>query len=142
MTRIVIVWLHVVAAAVWVGGLAQLSHLVVPAVVRGERGCQALLTRARAISWGALALLVLTALENLRRVGLASPWLAGKLLVVLGLLALAAHRDFALLPRALRRLEGGAPPGEVLRGVRWADRVLLLLVLAVLLLAVGVARGR
>jgi uncharacterized membrane protein len=140
--RLFVVWLHVVAAAVWVGGLLHMSHLVGPAAARGERESLSLLARGRAVAWAAWVLLVVTGLENLRRMGLASPWLAAKLVAVLALLALGAHRDFALLPRAIGAVEGGAEPAAALSGVRALDRAQLLLALAILFLAVGVARGR
>jgi uncharacterized membrane protein len=142
MLRLAVVWLHVVAAAAWVGGLLYASHLVGPAAAHGGRESLDLLTRGRAVAWAAWALLVVTGLENLRRVGLASPWLAAKLVAVIALLALAAHRDFAVLPRAVRAVEGGAEPAAALSGMRTLDRALLLLALAVLFLAVGVVRGR
>ena len=142
MLRLVIVWLHVTAAAAWVGGLLYASHVVGPAAARGGRESLHLLTRGRAVAWTAWGLLVVTGLENLRRLGFASPWLAAKLVAVIALLALAAHRDFAVLPRAIRAVEGGADPARTLSGVRVFDRVLLVLSLAVLFLAVGVARGR
>ena len=69
-------------------------------------------------------------------------WLAAKLVAVIALLALAAHRDFAALPRAVRAVAEGAEPGAALSGVRMLDRLLLLLALGTLFLAVGVARGR
>jgi uncharacterized membrane protein len=140
--RLVIVWLHVVAAAAWVGGMLYASHLVVPAAARGGRDSLSLLARGRAVAWAAWALLVVTGLENLRRMPLVSPWLAAKLVVVIALLALAAHRDFAVMPRALRAIAAGAAPAGTLSGVRALDRILSLLALVVLLLAVGVARGR
>lgn len=142
MGRIVVVWVHVAAAAVWVGGLLYTSHLVLPELVRGERAYLALLTRWRVIAWVAFGLLVGTGLDNLRRVGLASHWLMLKLLLVVGLLALAAQRDFGLLPRAIRAIDQGTDLKDALRGIRGLDRVLGLLALAVLFLAVGVARGR
>ena len=142
MLRLVVVWLHVVAAATWVGGVLHAGHLVGPAAARGGRESLRLLMRGRAMAWGAWALLVATGLENLRRVGLASPWLAAKLVAVIAVLALAAHRDFAVLPRAVRAVEGGAEPAAALSGVRTLDRAVLLLALAVIFLAVGVARGR
>jgi uncharacterized membrane protein len=142
VARLVVVWVHVLAAAVWVGGLFYASHLVVPAIGRGERTYLALLTRGRLLAWAALGLLVLTGLENLRQFGLGSPWLIGKLLVVLVLLAVAAHRDFALVPRATREIEQGVAPGLALAGIRGLDRALLLLAAAVVFLAAGIARGR
>jgi uncharacterized membrane protein len=142
MLRLVVVWLHVVAAVAWAGGALYASHLVLPAVSRGARDGLALLVRGRVAAWAALAILVVTGLENLRRVPLVSPWLAAKLVVVLALLAVAAHRDFAVLPRAVRAVEAGTEAAAALSGVRALDRVGLLLVLVVLFLAVGVARGR
>jgi uncharacterized membrane protein len=140
--RLDVVWFHVAAAAAWVGGVLYASHLVVPAAARGGRDSLSLLARGRAVAWAAWAVLVVTGLENLRRVSLVSPWLAAKLVVVIALLALAAHRDFAMVPRALRAIEGGAEPTAALSGVGALDRVLLVFALAVLFLAVGVARGR
>ena len=142
MLRLVIVWLHVVAAVAWVGGVLYAGHLVMPAIARGGRDGLPLLVRGRAVAWAAWALLAVTGIENLRRVPAISPWLAAKLIVVVALLALAAHRDFAVLPRAVRAVEGGAEPAVALSGARALDRVVLLLALAVLFLAVGVARGR
>jgi uncharacterized membrane protein len=142
MLRLVIVWLHLTAGAAWVGGLLYASHLVGPAAARGGRESLQLLARGRAVAWAAFALLVVTGLENLRRMGLASPWLAAKLVVVIALLALAAHRDFAVLPRAARAIEDGREPASALSSVRALDRAVLLLALVVLFLAVGVARGR
>jgi putative copper export protein len=140
--RLVIIWIHVVAAAAWVGGVLYASHLVVPAVGRGARDALSLLVRGRIVAWAALGLLVVTGLLNLQGMPLIGPWLAAKIVVVLVVLALGAHRDFAVLPRAVRAVEDGAAPSAALAGVRALDRVLLLLALVVLFLAVGVARGR
>lgn len=142
MGGIVVVWVHVVAAAVWVGGLLYTSHLVLPAIARGERAYVSLLAKGRIIGWVGLGLSVVTGLENLRRVGLGSGWLAGKLVLVIGLLALSAQRDFVLLPRATRVIERGGDPGTAFSGLRWLDRIVVLLALATLFLAVGVVRGR
>jgi putative copper export protein len=142
MEQIVVVWLHVLAAATWVGGLLFTSHLVVPALVRGERAYLGLLGRARVVAWAAIGLLVVSGLDNLRHVRLDSPWLMLKLLLVLVMLALAAHRDFALVPRATRDIAAGVAPGLALGGVRWLDRALVVLAVVVLFLGVGVSRGR
>ena len=113
---------------------------------RPRRGALArrspLLRRGRVVSWAAVALVIVTGLENLRSMAVITPWLAGKLLTVIALLALAAHRDFALLPRAIQAIERGGEPGGALSGVRMLDRVVLMLALVVLFLAVGIARGR
>jgi putative copper export protein len=140
--RLFIIWIHVVAAAAWVGGVLYGGHLVVPAAGRGAREALTLLSRGRIVAWAALGLLVVTGLLNLRGMTVISPWLAAKIMVVLAMLALAAHRDFAVLPRALRGIENGADVPGALAGVRALDWLLLVLALVVLFLAVGVARGR
>ena len=142
MLRLVIIWLHLVGAVAWVGGVLYAGHLVVPAAARGARDAFTLLSRGRVLAWAAVALLVVTGLVNLSGREWIGPWLAAKILVVLTTLALAAHRDFAALPRAVRAVNDGAPPAAALAGVRALDRLLLLLALVVLFLAVGVARGR
>ena len=142
MARLAVVWLHVLAAAVWVGGLLYATHLVIPALARGERAYLGLLGRARMSAWAALGLLIVTGLDNLRRVRFDSPWLMGKLLLVIVLMALAAHRDFALVPRATRTIEQGGAPAAALSGLRRLDRLLLLFAMAVIFLGVGVSRGR
>ena len=142
MERIAVVWLHVLAASVWVGTLFAVSHVVVPALARGERACLGLIGRARVATWAALGLLVVTGLDNLRRARLDSPWLMAKLLLVLVLLALAAHRDFALVPRVAAAVERGVSPALAVRGLRVLDHVLLLVAMAVIFLGVGIARGR
>lgn len=141
MMRLAVVWIHVMAAAAWLGGLIHASHIVAPAAARGGRDGLRLLERGRIVAWPALALLLLTGIENLRQVAI-TPWLAGKLLLVIAIVSLAAHRDFALLPKAVAAVDGGAEAGAALRGVRVADRTLLLLAAVVVFLAVGVARGR
>jgi len=142
VSRIVVVWLHLLAAAVWVGGLVSTTHLVIPSLARGDRAFLPLLGRARMAAWAALGLLLVSGLENLRHVRLDSPWVMAKLVLVVALLALAAHRDFALVPRATRAIARGTAPARALAGVRWLDRVLLLLAVVVLFLGVAIARGR
>jgi uncharacterized membrane protein len=139
---LIIIWIHVVAATAWVGGVLYAGHLVVPAASHGARDALALLSRGRIVAWGALGLLVVTGLLNLRGMAVIGPWLAAKIVIVLVVLAVAAHRDFAVLPRAIRAVGDGTGPSAALAGVRALDRVLLLLALVVLFFAVGVARGR
>ena len=142
MARLIVVWLHVLAAAAWLGGVLYTSHLVVPALARGERTYVALLARARIVAWAAVGLLVVTGLENLRQVSLERPWVMAKVLLAIVLLALAAHRDFALVPRAARAIAAGSAPEAAVSGLRRLDRVLVLLGALAIFLGVGIARGR
>jgi uncharacterized membrane protein len=142
VARLLVIWVHVVAATAWAGGVLYAGHLVMPAASRGARDALSLLARGRIVAWVAAGLLIVTGLVNLRGLGVLTPWLAAKIVVVLAMLALAAHRDFAVLPRAIRAVDEGAVPSSALAGVRALDRVLLVLALVVLFFAVGVARGR
>src|SRR3989442_12578584 len=66
--------------------------------------------------------------------------LAGKFVLVLGAVALAAQRDFALVPRLGRAFVEGQDPAPVLRRIAWVDRLVLLLAVAIAYLGVAVAR--
>jgi uncharacterized membrane protein len=143
VSRIVVVWLHLLGAVVWMGGLVHTSHLVLPRLVHGEVGEATLVRRTRSVTWVAVALVLATGLENLRHARWDSPWLMAKILLLLVLIPLAAHRDFALLPQALRAVEsGGVPPRQAFSGVRQLDRLVMVGLVVVLLLGVGVGRGR
>ncbi len=158
------VWLHLLAMAVWIGGMIFLVLVLVPVVRLPEaRGVAGLLvhqvgTRYRTVGWVCLALLVLSGIVNLsyRGYGWADLFdgrlwqgpfghiLGGKLLLVAIVLVLSAIHDFRVGPRAtaLLREKPGSP--EALRARRqasWFGRVNLLLALAIVLLGVMLVRG-
>lgn len=117
---VVSVWLHIVAAALWVGGMLFLVLVLMPALRKEERPervaalVQAVGRRFRTVGWGALLLLLVTGAANvgLRGIGwaeLAGPafWegtfgrvLAVKLALVGLTLALSLVHDVVLGPRA------------------------------------------
>lgn len=160
---LVSVYLHLLAALLWLGGMLFLSLVLVPAL----RGAQdpALLSRLmslvgqryRRLGWWAMGLLVLTGLVNaLGRWGLqpllttafwsARPGrlLALKLLVVAVMFCLSALHDFVLGPKAAARRLAGAPAEELARLRRqasWLGRLNLGLGLLVLGLAILLVRG-
>ncbi|MDR7556539.1 MAG: DUF4149 domain-containing protein [Armatimonadota bacterium] len=158
----VVVFLHILAAVVWVGGTVFLSLVLVPVARRlppAERA--SLITqvgvRFRTVGWIALAVLVLTGLANAAFRGvtwesvvtgrvLASTWgqtLGLKVALVAVILGLSALHDFVVGPAASRVATGQATP-EALRRRRqaaWLGRINLVLALVVLLLAVFLVRG-
>src|SRR5579884_130809 len=106
---IVILWLHVIAACVWIGGQVTLGMLV--PVIRSDRDALADATRRFGwLGWSAFALLILTGLYNMHHIGIsfsnmnANPTartLSLKLgFVVLSGIAAAVH---SLLPRLMPR---------------------------------------
>ena len=146
-----VVWLHLLSVVTWMGGLLFASHLVAPQLARAgevERNLLAdLMRRSRLVAWMAITLLIVTRLINLAHLlraatpleARAVQLLALKLFLALIALYLAAHRDFALLPRLLR----ASSPQEAnrpLTTLRWFDRIVLLLLLAILYLGLAVSR--
>jgi copper resistance protein D len=143
-----VVWLHIVAAAVWIGGMLFFALVVVPAV-RKSSGGTALLRdiggRLGVLGWVLLALLMITGAANLRFHGIGWTtlsergfWATGfghtlaiKLSLVAALMAATLVHD-ALARRA---------PQSARTIAIWSGRAILLLSLAVLFYAVALVRG-
>lgn len=158
------VWLHVLAACIWIGGMAFLVLVVVPLLRRPElravapglvRGAG---ERFRTVGWICLGTLVVTGTFNMWFRGIlwssfldgsfaqhpmARP-LALKLLLVAAVLALSAFHDFRVGPRAARLMEEKPDSPEAAQARRSASRYGRLngmLSLLILLLAIFVVRG-
>jgi len=161
---VVSVWLHIMAAVVWVGGTVFLVIVLVPAIRRPEFGgiASKLIRftglRFRWIGWVCFCIFVFTGVINLaaRGIGLkelqdAAFWqgsfgrtLAIKLVVVLTILVISAFHDFFLGPRAAAAWEANPASAEALRLRRQAvqlARLNLLIALTVILLGVMLVRG-
>lgn len=162
--HLISVWLHILAAAVWIGGMAALGLLFVP-LLRRERFegvarplLHAAALRFRWIGWGALSVLLVTGLVNARAQGV--PWsawvdpdfwttawglaLGCKLAVVLLTLIVSAVHDFHFGPKAIRLMRDApeSPEAERMRWwSSWLGRLLLLLSLVILWFAVLLPRG-
>lgn len=157
------VYIHILAAAVWIGGIAFLVLVIVPALRRADRASslpmmRATVERFRTVGWCAFAVLVATGLYNLhaRAVGwaeLSNPaWratpfgraLLAKLSLFAFVLAISAVHDFWIGPRAMRALEE-APEAPRTRQLRhatgWIGRINGLATLVILFLAVTLVRG-
>ena len=158
------IWLHVLAATIWIGGVAALGLLLVP-LLRRERFqdvarplLYASALRFRWIGWGALGILVVTGLYQVRAQGI--PWsawvdpafwgtawgaaLGGKLLLVTATLTVSAVHDFHFGPKAIRLMQDapGSAKAERMRGwSSWLGRLTVLLSLAILWFAVLLPRG-
>jgi uncharacterized membrane protein len=140
---LVILWLHVLAAITWIGGMLFIALVLVPVTRRLEdptvrtRLVQETGRRFRTVGWIALIVLVVTGLLNLwSHPGLlSSPRLHWKLGLVGLALILSAFHDFVLGPRA------GAPGADPSARVRasWVARVNVLVVLVVVLLGLSLA---
>ncbi len=161
---LVSVWLHVLAAAIWVGGLIFVALVVVPVIRRPElQGAAARLIhftgiRFRWVGWACFVLLFLTGLFNVLVRGIAwadllaaqfwtGPFgklLAAKLVVFALILASSAVHDFVVGPRAVALWQehpGSAEATRLRRQATHFGRLNLFLALLVVALGVILVRG-
>lgn len=160
---LLLVWLHILAAAIWIGGMVALGAVLVP-VLRNDSSedSRALLYRSllrfRWVGWGTLVLLIGTGILLLGHRGYdwaalwtgrlwAGSWghlLAEKLGLVAVTLVVSGVHDFVLGPRAVDAMQSApeAPRTERLRWwSSWLGRLTLVLSLAVLWWATMLVRG-
>lgn len=158
------IWLHILAAAVWIGGMVFVALILVPVIRQPDsQGFAASIVqltglRFRAVGWICLALLFLTGAFNLlyRGFALSELWsgqlwqssfgvvLALKLLLFGLVLLLSCLHDFVIGPRAtaLWRMDPTSPESRRLRRqASWMGRVNLLLALVLVALGIILARG-
>jgi len=153
-----LVWLHLLAAISWIGGMLFLSVVLVPVLKREPFASQrAVLIRAaawrfRPVVWGAIAVLLITGPLLLHQRGIPimdpSRWpmvLATKLSLVTILLFLTLAHDFILGPRVgqIMQLSVESRTGfdhVLVRWSPWVARFSLILALAVLFAAVVLVR--
>jgi copper resistance protein D len=144
-----VVTLHILAAAGWVGGMLFFALVVVPAVRKsqGPDGARVMLAavgrRLRTFGWLLIGILVVTGAANLRFHGigwgtLREPafWrtdfgraLGYKLALVAGVVVISAVHDLLARGGGHRRLSS------------WSGRILLLLSVAIVFFAVALVRG-
>lgn len=157
------VFLHIVAAIIWVGGIAFLVLVVVPWLrTNGQAIAPSFLRdtgmRFRRIGWHCFATLVVTGAFNLwiRGVTWASfgdpVWLTSpfgyavltKLSIFGCIVAVSLIHDFLVGPRATKALASGAPAAEVAllrKRASMLGRLNGILALAIVLAAVVLVRG-
>jgi putative copper export protein len=153
-----IVWLHILAAVIWVGGMLFLSLIAVPILRRVESPLvrmelfREMARRFRGVVWACIGILVLTGVGNVIYYGDPTPGspyqkvLHIKLGLVVLLVGLGVLHDFVVGPRAVRALsrDGLPPTGADLFMVTlapWIGRFNLLLGIVILLLAAALTRS-
>jgi len=148
--RLFVLWVHVAAAMVWIGGVAYQAHVLLPAARRGAVAAFAdAARRARPVTWTAVALVTLSGFYNVTQLGSleramqtgAGLLLAAKLGLVIVAVTLGAQRDFAQVPILDAVLRAGGDTAAPLRAVGRLDRVVLLLALVVIYLGLAVSRA-
>ncbi len=160
------VWLHILLAAIWTGGLVYTAAVVVPFAVQHEKAerqriLRGLARRFRPLAWISVVLLFITGVLNLglrpvpitpgqllrgdafdaREVGQdIATWLPWKLVLVFIMIALMAFHDITSI-RAARRFEGSQDSAPGNRAGSMAAAVATLVALAVLYVSVRLVRG-
>jgi copper resistance protein D len=142
MLHTVFVWLHMLAAVVWIGGMAFLSLVLVPSLgaMNNQAGSQELLRlaarRFQRIVWASIVVLIGTGMVNLIALGQGPGFettfgriLSIKLILVALMLVLTTCHSAA----AQQAYRGFA--------TRWIPRLNLLLGILVLLCAVTLSRS-
>ena len=146
------IWLHLIAMAVWVGGMVFLAAVALPGLRRaGPAAVGDFLAwatpRLRAIGWTCLVVLAITGWAQLAFRGIAwnaSPVVVTKIAVYVAIVAISVLHDFWLGPRAsiAMRDDPGSPATNRLRRLAISmGRVTALLALLAVTLGVFVSRG-
>jgi uncharacterized membrane protein len=148
--RLLALWVHLLGMAAWLGGVLYQAHILLPMARRADAHTFAhAARRQRPIAWIALGLVVLTGLYNVTRLGPldrvmqsgAGLLLAGKFMLVLVLIAVAAQRDFTHLVRLSLALQTSEDPAPALRAIAWLDRVAIVLALVIVYLGLAISRS-
>jgi copper resistance protein D len=154
------VWLHILAAAAWVGTLVFLAAVLVPVLRRqGDEALRACVLRAsgpglRTLGWTSFGILVVTGTVNLAGRGFVLEDVGWRLwqgpfgraftwkLALFGVvLLLSALHDFRWGPRAAAAVPGSPEALRLRRIASWVGRANLLLALAIVAFAVMLVRG-
>ena len=160
------VWVHILMAAIWVGGLIYTAAVAVPFAIKHEpaeqqRILRGLARRFRWIGWGSIIVLILTGLGNLmlryspitlrelfsgdafdpqKGDTLIATWLPMKLLLVGVMIALMAFHDITSI-RAAKKYEGPPDRAPGNRAGSMAAAIATLIAIAVLYVSVRLVRG-
>jgi uncharacterized membrane protein len=156
-----LVTLHVFAATVWVGGVVLMGAAAIPVARKLPPDLRRQITtdlgrRARTVGWSALVVLVSTGIAMVHAWGATwstffdGSWFAEsprnrllgiKIAVVAFMLLVTGLHDWWLGPRH-GRVEPGTPEAErYRRAASWLGRITGVLVVAIVVLAVHVARS-
>jgi copper resistance protein D len=160
------VWLHILAAAVWVGGLIYTAAVAVPFALTHEpaerqRLLRGLARRFRWIGWGSIGVLFITGLGNLtlrlspikfaqilngdlfnpdKVEQLIAIWLPWKLMLIVVMIGLMALHDITSI-QAAKRSEGSRASASGNRMGSRAAALATLVAILVLYVSVRLVRG-
>lgn len=160
------VWVHILAAAIWTGGLVYTAAVVVPFAIshpadERQRILRALARRFRWIAWGSIVVLIITGIGNLtlrlspirfsqilngdvfdpaKVETLIAIWLPWKLMLVILMIGLMAYHDVTSI-QAAKGFEGSPERAPGNRMGSRAAALATLLAILVLYVSVRLVRG-
>ncbi len=151
MRDLLTVWIHLIAAIFWIGGMLFFSVILVPCL----RKCLAASDRAilirqvgkrfRVFGWISLAVLFVTGLMRLLQNGVLIEAYGNILKVKFGLICLmvvlAVLHDFIFGPKARQYAVDGGGDNPYLKAGRWVARFNLVVGLLIVLSAVSLVRA-
>jgi putative copper export protein len=155
MPWLFILWIHLIAAVTWIGGMMIISLVIVPVLSSQEPSPQraellrAIGERFSQVGWACIIVLLMTGILNLVHLSIPFDVLfttrLGKLLIIkwsllAGMIGLSIYHDFVAGPR-LRLMSSEDPVYVRLAArMRWSGRTTLILGLALLFFALGLRR--
>jgi len=141
MLQVLVMWLHLMAAVFWVGGMLFFSLVLMPSLKDGlvRTDKTALVSRLgrrfRICGWLSLALLLVTGPVRLYQRGLPleayGSALRIKMVLVFAMVLLTLLHDFYLGPKSVAMSRAGLDVARFRGVVRWVARFNLLLGLAI-----------
>src|SRR5581483_900819 len=150
MFSMMIVWIHILAAMFWIGGMLFFSLILVPSLggmPRSERIelMSRIGLRYRKGGWISLAILLTTGLIRLHQLNwvplTGGGWIWAKLALIFLMLIMTLLHDLLLGPQAIQISRSSAAPHPLQKKVRWMARLNLLIGLFIVFAAIYVARG-
>ena len=150
MYSMIVVWIHILAATFWVGGMLFFASVVVPSLKGISPELRTDLVsrigkRCRTAGWGALGVLLITGLLNLHLRGIplqaygSAFWV--KLFLIAVTVALTLLHDLVLGPKSIRVSRTTSAPHPLQKIVRLLARLNLVVGLLIILAAVYLVRG-
>ncbi|MBK6929374.1 MAG: CopD family protein [Saprospirales bacterium] len=148
------VFLHVILAAFWIGGMLSLPLVILPGIKQHPDRIAILYKTGiafRFYGWVALLALLATGLLNMYLRGLPFTWVfftqnsygilvSWKFLLFTGILAVSGTHDFFFGRKALEEMQH-TDNSRLRQLARWSGRINLLLALAMAFLGVVLSRG-
>lgn len=148
------VYLHIICAAFWIGGMLFLPLVLLPGIKNHPDRVTLLYKTGinfRFYGWIVLVLLILTGIGNLYYRGLPFTWeffstsdyghlLGYKVLLFVTMLAISGVHDFYLGKRALEDFQQQPDP-KFRKIASWTGRINLILALVIAFMGVALSRG-